>query len=126
MQKGRRYKVAIVRRKKCGWGVVALQAIPPNTFVVEYVGEVITVAEAACRKDNTYQFELDGCDRVEYVIDAKHFGNEAAFINHSCDPNLDAICVHIERRHPALHRIALFSNRRIDRGMEVALAFCSA
>ncbi|VDM40450.1 unnamed protein product [Toxocara canis] len=123
VQKGRRYKVAIVRRKKCGWGIVALEAIASNTFVVEYVGEVITVAEAAGRKDNTYHFELDGCGQVKYVIDAKHFGNEAAFINHSCDPNLDAICVHVERVDPALHRIALFSNRHINRGMAVELAF---
>uniref|UniRef100_F1KWE6 Histone-lysine N-methyltransferase SUV39H2 n=1 Tax=Ascaris suum TaxID=6253 RepID=F1KWE6_ASCSU len=123
VQRGRRYKVAIVRRKKCGWGVVALEDISSNSFVVEYVGEVLTVEEAASRKDNTYHFELDGSGVTKYVIDAKYYGNEAAFINHSCDPNLDAICVQIERADPSLHRIALFSNRRIARGEELTLNY---
>lgn len=77
---------------------------------------MLTVEEAASRKDNTYHFELDGSGVTKYVIDAKYYGNEAAFINHSCDPNLDAICVQIEQADPSLHRIALFSNRRIARG----------
>uniref|UniRef100_A0A915C3R8 Histone-lysine N-methyltransferase n=1 Tax=Parascaris univalens TaxID=6257 RepID=A0A915C3R8_PARUN len=123
VQRGRRYKVAIVRRKRCGWGVVALTNIPPNTFVVEYVGEVLTVEDAASRKDSTYHFELDGSGVTKYVIDAKYYGNEAAFINHSCDPNLDAICVQIERADPSLHRIALFSSRRIARGEELTLNY---
>ncbi|VDK57276.1 unnamed protein product [Anisakis simplex] len=123
VQRGRTQKVAIVRRKTCGWGVVTLEPILESTFVVEYVGEVLSIEEARSRHDSTYHFEMDGGDEVKYVIDAKHFGNEAAFINHSCDPNLDAVCVYVERIDPALHRIALFSNRRIEKGEELTLNY---
>lgn len=76
----------------------------------------MSVGDAKARLDTTYQFEMDGSDEVKYIIDARHYGNEAAFINHSCDPNLVAICVQVERIDPAIHRIGLFSTRRIFKG----------
>lgn len=33
-----------------GWGVKAAQVIPRGTFVIEYVGEVITEAESESRR----------------------------------------------------------------------------
>ncbi|KHN74865.1 Histone-lysine N-methyltransferase SUV39H2 [Toxocara canis] len=59
VQKGRRYKVAIVRRKKCGWGIVALEAIASNTFVVEYVGEVGMTKRLAIPPSPSAEFEWD-------------------------------------------------------------------
>ncbi|VDN07632.1 unnamed protein product [Thelazia callipaeda] len=123
IQNGRRYKVAIVRTKKCGWGLFALETIAAHSFVVEYVGEVLTVAEGNARPDKKYQFELDGYGEMKYVIDAKNYGNEAAFINHSCNPNLIAICARVERFDLSFHRIGLFSRRRIDRGEELTLNY---
>ncbi|MFH4984775.1 hypothetical protein AB6A40_011484, partial [Gnathostoma spinigerum] len=45
------------------------------------------------------------------------------FINHSCDPNLQAIGVQVEKIDPSIHRIALFSVRRIKKGEELTLNY---
>ncbi|KAK6113758.1 SET domain family protein [Brugia pahangi] len=119
---GRRYIVAIVRTETRGWGIFALEDIPPNVFVTEYIGEVLTVAEGDSRHDSMYQFELNGYNEIKYLIDAKYYGNEAAFINHSCDPNLVAVPVHVERLDQ-FHRIGLFSKCQISRGQELTLNY---
>ncbi|DBB06660.1 TPA: hypothetical protein ACH3X1_012172 [Trebouxia sp. C0004] len=75
------------------WGLVAAQNIPAGCFVIEYIGEVISAAQAAERsavynamdQRHTYFMHLS---RHE-VIDAKHKGNRARFINHSCQPNCE-------------------------------------
>uniref|UniRef100_A0A1I8EDV6 Histone-lysine N-methyltransferase n=1 Tax=Wuchereria bancrofti TaxID=6293 RepID=A0A1I8EDV6_WUCBA len=122
IQNGRRYKVAIVRTETRGWGIFALEDIPSNVFVVEYVGEVLTIAEGDSRYDSMYQFELNGYNEIKYLIDAKYYGNEAAFINHSCDPNLVAVRVRVECLDQ-FHRIGLFSKCRISRGQELTLNY---
>ncbi|VDO18018.1 unnamed protein product [Brugia timori] len=99
-----------------------MEDIPPNVFVTEYIGEVLTVAEGDSRHDSMYQFELNGYNEIKYLIDAKYYGNEAAFINHSCDPNLVAIPVHVERLDQ-FHRIGLFSKCQISRGQELTLNY---
>ncbi|KAM3727520.1 Histone-lysine N-methyltransferase SUV39H1 [Dirofilaria immitis] len=123
VQKGRRYKVAIVRTETRGWGIFALEDIPSNVFVVEYIGEVLTIAEGDSRRDSMYQFELNGYKEIKYLIDAKYYGNEAAFINHSCDPNLVAVRIRVERFDQSFHRIGLFSKCRIFRGQELTLNY---
>ena len=47
VQKGRKVRLAIFRTSNgCGWGVKTLENIKKGSFVVEYVGEVITNEEA--------------------------------------------------------------------------------
>ncbi|EJD73642.1 hypothetical protein LOAG_18944 [Loa loa] len=123
IQNGRRYKVAIVRTETRGWGVFTLEDIPSNVFVMEYIGEVLTITEGDSRRDSTYQFELNGYSEIKYLIDAKYYGNEAAFVNHSCDPNLVAVRVRVERFDQSFHRIGLFSMCRISRGQELTLNY---
>uniref|UniRef100_A0A0R3RIU0 SET domain-containing protein n=1 Tax=Elaeophora elaphi TaxID=1147741 RepID=A0A0R3RIU0_9BILA len=118
IQNGRRYKVAIVRTETSGWGVFALENIASNVFVVEYVGEVIVFFffdSSIYQFDSIYQFELNGNNGTKYLIDAK-YRNEAAFINHSCNPNLVAVRVLTERFDPVFHRIGFFSKCPISRG----------
>ncbi len=76
-----------------GKGVFALRPIAQGETVIEYTGELITWAEALRRhphdpKDpnHTFYFHIDG----ERVIDAKHGGNAARWINHACAPNCEA------------------------------------
>lgn len=73
-----------------GRGALATRRIPVGTRVIEYVGERISAAEAEARYDDdamdhhhTFLFEVD----EDTFIDASCRGNEARFINHSCDPN---------------------------------------
>jgi SET domain-containing protein len=74
----------------------------------------LTPAEADARypedggRHHTFLFAID--DGI--VIDAAVDGNEARFINHSCDPNCDAL---VERE-----RIWIETIRDIDPGEELA------
>ncbi len=77
-----------------GMGAFATAFIPEGTRLVEYAGQRITPAVADARypdvvgeRHHTYLFAIDD----EWVIDAAFDGNEARWINHSCDPNCDAI-----------------------------------
>jgi uncharacterized protein len=86
-----------------GLGAFALRPIPAGTRLVEYAGERITPAEADRRhpdeptasaagaSHHTLLFAIDGEEGEEVIVDAGVGGNEARFINHSCDPNCDAI-----------------------------------
>ncbi|VDP16516.1 unnamed protein product [Echinostoma caproni] len=74
-----------------GWGLRATEDIPRNSFIIEYVGEVINFAEFR-RRVRRYEklghahhyFMALESDRF---IDAGTKGNWARFVNHSCEPN---------------------------------------
>jgi hypothetical protein len=71
-----------------GRGVYAMQFIPKGTRVIEYTGER-TSWEAAPNDENdphTFNFGLDNGQ----VINPEIGGNDARWINHSCDPNCEA------------------------------------
>jgi len=77
-----------------GKGVYAAQPIKEGDTVLEYKGEIITWRKALARHphdpgqpNHTFYFHLDD----GHVIDAKYNGNTARWINHSCDPNLEAV-----------------------------------
>lgn len=76
-----------------GRGVFATQAIEAGSTVIEYKGEIITWDEALERHphdpeqpNHTFYFHLDD----GHVIDGKYQGNSARWINHSCNPNVEA------------------------------------
>jgi SET domain-containing protein len=98
-----------------GTGVFATRRIPKGARIVEYVGERVSHAEADRRyedkdvNDNhTFLFTVD--DRI--VIDAGVGGNEARWINHSCDPNCETV---IENK-----RVYIEAAREIGPGEELA------
>ena len=77
-----------------GRGGFALRPIRKGARVVEYIGERITDEEADRRYDDASMTEHR--TYLFYVakgvnIDAAVRGNDARFINHSCDPNCEAI-----------------------------------
>jgi SET domain-containing protein len=89
----RRY-LALRRSGIHGRGVFAREPIPAGTRIIEYTGERITeeIADARYPEDpstphHTFLFAIDG----GVVIDAAYRGNLARWINHSCDPNCDAV-----------------------------------
>lgn len=76
-----------------GRGVFAHRCIAPGDCIIEYRGERIDWVEAELRCDEndplnlTYFFTLnDG-----RVIDGARDGNDARYINHSCEPNCEAL-----------------------------------
>lgn len=77
-----------------GLGAFAVRDIPAGMRLIEYTGERLTPAEADARypdeedvRHHTFLFAIDH----DVVIDAAVDGNEARFINHSCEPNCDAV-----------------------------------
>lgn len=62
--------------------------ISKGTFIIEYAGPRLTVEEADERYVDQEETYLFGLSDGKYVIDG--YG-EAAFINHSCDPNCEAV-----------------------------------
>ena len=92
---GRRQPTFVVRRSSIqGKGVFASRRIHPGTRIIEYQGERVSSEEADRRYDDdhmerhhTFLFTVD--DHI--LIDAAVDGNEARFINHSCDPNCEAV-----------------------------------
>src|SRR4029453_11225570 len=112
---GKKLPLLQVRRSRVhGNGVFALRRIRKATRVIEYTGEHLTHKEADRRyetrnaNDNhTFLFILDG----RTVIDAGVGGNEARFINHSCEPNCESV---IEN-----HRIYIYATQTMEPGEEL-------
>lgn len=129
VQRGIQYDLCIFKTDNGrGWGVRTLQRIYKNSFVMEYLGEIITTDEAERRgvlydkQGVTYLFDLDYVDDV-YTIDAAHYGNISHFVNHSCDPNLQVYNVFIDNLDERLPRIALFAKRGIKAGEELTFDY---
>ncbi|TSP68523.1 Histone-lysine N-methyltransferase, H3 lysine-36 and H4 lysine-20 specific [Bagarius yarrelli] len=86
-------QVEIFRTLSRGWGLRCCHDIKKGAFVSEYVGEVIDEEECRARikqaqeKDigNFYLLTLD----KDRIIDAGPKGNQARFMNHSCQPNCE-------------------------------------
>lgn len=98
-----------------GRGAFATRPIKKGERIVEYLGERISQKEADKRYDDTrmerhhtFLFSVD--ERT--VIDATHTGNDARYINHSCDGNCEAV---VDQR-----RIFIEALRDISPGEELS------
>jgi uncharacterized protein len=76
-----------------GAGVFALRRIRKGTTIIEYLGDRVTHEEVDERyadkletDSHTFLFTVNS----KIVIDAGSNGNDARFINHSCDPNCES------------------------------------
>jgi hypothetical protein len=76
-----------------GSGVFALRKIRKGTTLIEYLGDRVSHEEVDERyadkletDSHTFLFTVNS----KIVIDAGRNGNDARFINHSCDPNCES------------------------------------
>jgi len=77
-----------------GQGAFALRQIEESEGIIEYLGERISHDEANSRYDdelNIHAHVLLFIINEEIVIDGGVGGNEAVYINHSCEPNCQAV-----------------------------------
>jgi SET domain-containing protein len=108
------FKLRLGHSKIHRWGVYALEPIPKNRKVIEYVGERISRRETK-RRSETREFNyLFTLDRY-WTIDGSVGGSGAEYINHSCDPNLVA---RIVKGH-----ILYWSRRPIQTGEELTVDY---
>ncbi|XP_037039664.1 histone-lysine N-methyltransferase ash1 [Bradysia coprophila] len=101
-----------------GWGVRTKQLLKKSTYLLEYVGEVVTerefkerMATLYTRDTHHYCLNLDG----GLVIDGHRSGSDARFVNHSCSPNCEIQKWSVN----GLFRMALFTMRDIQPGEEL-------
>ena len=124
-----------------GFGLFSTIDITEGSFIIEYIGELITKDEASLRVkkvcghnkisySNDIQKEENGemnyilsvnenftnDHEVGCIVDASQIGNGARFANHSCKPNAKLVPIHVENEYP---RIGLFSTRQIESGEEI-------
>lgn len=111
-----------------GWGLAAAEFIPSGSFVLEYVGEILTENQ---RKQRVRDIERIG-KRDYYLarlsrgpkgltLDGGAKGNLARFINTSCNPN----CVMHEWIDGSMSRLGLFATEDIFEGRELSLEYFS-
>jgi SET domain-containing protein len=97
VSKNGRKPLYVVRTSRIhGRGVFAARYIRKGTRIVEYTGERIDNDEADRRYDDTkmrrhhtFLFTLDKSTVIDGAISAG--GGDASYINHSCDPNCEAV-----------------------------------
>lgn len=115
--RGEKFAFEVKMTGSKGWGLFAKEEITMGHFIIEYMGEVIDYVEfnqrfsrATANKDDNYYFlKLENL-----YIDAKLFGNEARFINHSCDPNAEPEMWTVYSNGQAFNRIGFFALRNIQ------------
>uniref|UniRef100_A0A4W5LIY3 Euchromatic histone-lysine N-methyltransferase 1b n=1 Tax=Hucho hucho TaxID=62062 RepID=A0A4W5LIY3_9TELE len=123
VQNGLRVRLQLFRTSRMGWGVRTLQEIPQGTFVCEYVGEIISDAEADVRENDSYLFNLDSKVGDVYCIDARFYGNISRFINHMCEPNLFSCQVFTAHQDLRFPHIAFFACETIKAGEELGFDY---
>ncbi|XP_028315475.1 histone-lysine N-methyltransferase NSD2-like [Gouania willdenowi] len=115
--------VEIFRTLSRGWGLRGISDIKKGAFVSEYVGEVID--EEECRARIRHAQENDICNFYmltldkDRIIDAGPKGNQARFMNHSCQPN----CETQKWTVNGDTRVGLFALQDIPQGVELTFNY---
>lgn len=98
-----------------GRGVFAKRRLRKGQRIIEYTGERITQDEVDRRYDDggmvrhhTFLFEIDEFTTIDGAVG----GSDASYINHSCDPNCEAL--------EEDGRIFIFAKKNIQPGVELA------
>ena len=113
----------IVARKSPihGNGVFAVAPIRKGERVIEYKGrrrshdQVDNDTSGDVESGHTFLFTLN----EDWVVDANYEGNDARWINHSCDPNCEAVIAEAEGDDRRKDRVFIESVRDIAPGEEL-------
>lgn len=107
------FRLAVKPSKIHRWGVFAGEEIPARRKVIEYTGERISRRETKkrCARPLNYVFTLDSY----WSIDGSAGGSGAEFINHCCEPNIEA---RIVKGH-----ILYFAKRAIRKNEELTVDY---
>jgi SET domain-containing protein len=73
-----------------GRGVYAREFIAKGTRIIEYTGERVSERDAPDDENDPHTFYF-GLENGDVIDPERGDGNEARWINHSCDPNCESI-----------------------------------
>ena len=115
-------KIATRKSAIHGNGMFAVKPLKKSDRLIEYVGKLRTHAQVD--KDDsgdvdsghTFLFTLND----NYVIDANYGGNEARWMNHSCDPNCEAVTEEHDGKDRRKDRVFIEAIRDIEPGEELS------
>lgn len=114
-------KIAARKSAIHGNGVFAVELLRKGERVIEYKGLVRTHEEVDnddsgdVESGHTFLFTLND----DYVIDANYKGNDARWINHSCEPNCEALIEEAEGDDRSRDRVFIETLRNIKPGEEL-------
>uniref|UniRef100_A0A8C9SZL9 [histone H3]-lysine(36) N-trimethyltransferase n=1 Tax=Scleropages formosus TaxID=113540 RepID=A0A8C9SZL9_SCLFO len=115
------FEVILTENK--GWGLRAAKDLAPNTFVLEYCGEVLDhkefkarVKEYARSKNIHYYFMAL---KNNEIIDATLKGNCSRFMNHSCEPNCETQKWTVNGQL----RVGFFTTKGVSAGTELTFDY---
>ena len=99
-----------------GMGVFAKQTIPPNTFLVKYVGKDVPSVRARQR----YVIQL----RNKFV-DAEEQRGIHKYVNHCCngDKYQRSARLHLWSDKKGIEHISIVTNRQVDKGEELLVDY---
>ena len=100
----------VVKRTTTGLGLFTAEPIKPGKRIVEYTGRRIGRAEAD-KSTGKYLMDID----ERRVIDGSARTNIARYINHSCEPNAEALS--------ARGRVWIWSKRDIKAGEAITIHY---
>jgi len=114
-------KVKVQLTENRGYGLFLQQDVLAGDFIVEYMGEIVDDEECsrrllACKGKNEPNFYLMEITPSQ-IIDARFCGNNARFINSSCNPNCET-----QRWVDASNeetRVGIFATENIKAGTEL-------
>ncbi|KAF8487420.1 hypothetical protein DFH94DRAFT_641821 [Russula ochroleuca] len=116
-------KIDIVKTEKKGFGLRAEEDLPRDTFIYEYVGDVVSNPSFIKRmrdyaEEGIEHFYFMMLQKDEF-IDATKRGGIGRFANHSCDPNC-----YVAKWTIGQHvRMGIFSNRVIKKDEELTFNY---
>jgi uncharacterized protein len=104
-----------------GNGVFAVAPLKKGEEIIQYRGTLMTHDEADVmygdggETGHTFLFTLND----DYIIDANRKGNIARWINHSCNPNCEALVEESETGNPRRDKVLIQARRNIKPGEEL-------
>lgn len=97
---------------------------PPAVTEDPPAGEDQTNSDDAAEVPDEQQQQLGHTNnKVQFVCDAKFFGNFTRFINHSCEPNVIGVRSFTTHQDPRFPYIAFYTNKEVSAGSELTLNY---
>ena len=110
-------RIVRIGRSATGLGLFAAKPIAAGAYIATYRGKRIATAEAHRRERTSgakYMFEIDR----RWSIDGSSRRNLGRYVNHSCEPNADAVLRAGRLIFVALRGIAVGEQITLDYGEE--------